>query len=183
MAFERRRVSKSYLAITTGRIADDDGRIEIPIARATEGLHILMETRPAGDAPPARTSYRVLERSERHTLVQLFPETGRQHQLRVHLAAIGHPIVGDKLYGPDGTEPFEEFIVTGMTDALRARLGHDRQALHALALRLPHPAGGAELCVDASMAPDLTALWTRLGGRRWSTGSADAATSLLESRP
>jgi 23S rRNA pseudouridine1911/1915/1917 synthase len=158
-AFERRKVSKTYLAIARGELATDEGRIELALGPAREGLHLAMEVRD--DGSEASTTYRVRGRAPGHTLVELFPHTGRQHQLRVHLAAIGHPIVGDKLYGPEGQAAFVEFIDTGLTPELLARLGHDRQALHAHRIAFPHPSG-APMELASPLAPDLDALWTRL---------------------
>ena len=158
-AFENRRVAKCYLAIVRGRIPEDEGRIELPMAPAEEGLHILMETRPAGEGSPAVTRFRVVDRNESATLVALAPQSGRQHQLRVHLSALGFPILGDKLYGPEGVQPFLDYIETGMTDALRHRLGHDRQALHAYELRFDHPSTGVPMRLHAPFPADLDALW------------------------
>jgi 23S rRNA pseudouridine1911/1915/1917 synthase len=91
---------------------------------------------------PARTRFRVEQRFTRATsnghefaVVRAFPETGRTHQIRVHLAASGHPIVGDKIYGPD-EGCYLEFIDTGWTDRLADRLLLPRHALHSAALHL-----------------------------------------------
>ena len=129
--FERREVHKTYLAIVVGDVSDEVARIELPIGRPEEGLHLLMEVRD--DGSPARTRVEVVARAPGHTLLALHPETGRQHQLRVHVAAIGHPIVGDKLYGPD-EQIFLRHIEDGITDDDRALLGHMRHALHAIEL-------------------------------------------------
>ncbi len=161
-AFERRQVKKTYLAIVRGSLERDEGRIDLPLGRPDEGLHLLMEVR--ADGAPSRTRYRVVARAPEHTLVALAPETGRQHQLRVHLAALGHPIVGDKLYGPEGPQPFLDYIEEGMTPEIAARLGHERQALHAHQLTLEHPRTHEDFEMVAPLAPDLVALWERLGG-------------------
>jgi 23S rRNA pseudouridine1911/1915/1917 synthase len=161
-AFETRAVEKTYLAIVDGVVARDTGSIALPLAGAKDRLHVLMEVRDGG--LEATSEYRVLGRAPAHSLVELHPRTGRQHQLRVHLAAIGHPVVGDKLYGPEQEAPFLEYIDTGMTPALEARLGHARQALHAHRIRCPHPSTGAPLEVTAPLATDLRALWVRVGG-------------------
>ncbi len=159
-AFEDRAVDKTYLAIVRGVMAEDEGRIELPLAPVEEGLHVMMEVRPGG--PPARTAWTVLERAAKHTLLSLHPETGRQHQLRVHLSEIGHPIVGDKLYGPEREQPFLDFIDTGMTEALLSRLGHDRQALHAHQVTLTHPLKDEPFTVRAPLSSDLEKLWASL---------------------
>ncbi|MDH4281174.1 MAG: RluA family pseudouridine synthase [Myxococcales bacterium] len=160
-AFENRRVSKRYLAIVRGIIPDDEGRIELPMDRAKEGLHLLMEVTPDGEGYPSATCYRVVERRDDATLVSLVPESGRQHQLRVHLNALGFPIVGDKLYGPEGFQPFLDYIEGGMTDELRQRLGHHRHALHAYELEFTHPTTGAPMKLTAPLAEDLVSLWGR----------------------
>ena len=116
--FENRNLRKRYLAIVRGVMEDDEGRIELPMDRAKEGLHILMEVTPEGEGYPSVTRYAVVARHEHATLVALAPQSGRQHQLRVHLSAIGHPIIGDKLYGPEGSQPFLDYIDTGMTLSL-----------------------------------------------------------------
>ncbi|MCB9591331.1 MAG: RluA family pseudouridine synthase [Sandaracinaceae bacterium] len=161
--FERREARKTYLAIVRGAMPESEGVIDRPMGRPDEGLHLLMEVRE--DGSPARTRYRVVARAPSHTLVALYPLTGRQHQLRVHLAWLGHPIVADKLYGPEGTAPFLEYVEAGeVTADLRARLGHVRQALHAHRLVLRHPREEVELTLVAPLAPDLVELWESLEG-------------------
>jgi 23S rRNA pseudouridine1911/1915/1917 synthase len=162
--FAGREVHKTYLAIVRGVVETDEGTIDAPLAPSREGLHVMMEVRDDGPTSEARTRYRVLARLPGHTAVALDPETGRQHQLRVHLASIGHAIVGDKLYGPEGAAIFVEHIDGGMTEALRARAGHDRQALHAWAVRFEHPVRSATLTLQAPVPKDLADLWSRLGG-------------------
>lgn len=171
--FENRRVRKRYLAIVRGVMPRDRGRIELPLDRAKEGLHILMEVTPEGEGYACATRYRVVARRDDATLVSLCPESGRQHQLRVHLSALGFPIVGDKLYGPEGVQPFLDYIDGGMTDALRSRLGHVRQALHAFELEVTHPSTGRPITLRAPLAEDLTALWgATLGDAAWASAAA-----------
>ncbi len=158
-AFEKRRVTKRYLAIVRGVMPEDQGRIELPIDRAKEGLHILMEVTPATEGYSCVTRFRVVARSDRATLIALAPESGRQHQLRVHLSALGFPIIGDKLYGPEGVEPFLDYIDHGMTDDLGRRLGHHRQALHAYELTFEHPSTGDGMTLQAPLPDDLIELW------------------------
>ena len=157
--FENRNVSKRYLAIVRGVMPNDEGRIELPMDRAKEGLHILMEVTREGEGYPSVTRYRVLARRDGATLVALAPESGRQHQLRVHLSALGFPIIGDKLYGPQGVQTFLDYIETGMTDALRERLGHDRHALHSYELHFTHPTTAEPTTLRAPLEDDLVTLW------------------------
>lgn len=157
MAFEAHRVQKTYLAIVRGEPEQDSLRIDLPMASVREGLHVLMEIR--ADGQPAETDVRVLARRAGFSLVELHPRSGRQHQLRVHLSAVGHPIVGDKLYGPEREAPFLEHIETGMTPELHARLGHERHALHAHSVTFAHPQSGEPTTVCAPLAADLERLW------------------------
>jgi 23S rRNA pseudouridine1911/1915/1917 synthase len=167
-AFESRTMQKTYLAIVRGQMARERGTIDLPLGRPDHGLHVLMVVRR--DGLHAVTEYQVRARAPGHTLVELFPHTGRQHQLRVHLSELGHSIVGDKLYGPEREAPFLETIDQGgLTPELIARLGHPRHALHAYRLRLPHPVTKTELTLEAKPTPDLCALWRQLGG----TGEID----------
>ena len=161
MAFEAHRVRKTYLAIVRGELDRDELEIDLPLEPARTGLHVIMNVAPQGGLS-AHTHVRVHARRAGHCLVELFPRTGRQHQLRVHLSAIGHPIVGDKLYGPEREAPFLEYIETGMTRALRDRLGHERQALHAHAVTFTHPATQELTTVRSPLAEDLQRLWAAL---------------------
>ena len=161
--FERRETQKTYLAIAEGLIDPEEGEIDLAIGRPDEGLHLLMAPRVDGSA--ARTRYRVIARAPAHCLVALFPVTGRQHQLRVHLSAVGHPIVADKLYGPDGSQPFLDYCAAGeVTPELLEQLGHARQALHAYQLVVTHPRTGRRLTLEAPLPKDLMGLWTALEG-------------------
>jgi 23S rRNA pseudouridine1911/1915/1917 synthase len=157
--FEQRNVHKRYVAMVRGQMPETEGRIEVGLRPSRAGLHLLMEASHEPDALAALTEFRVRERTRDASLVELWPHTGRQHQLRVHLAFLGHPIVGDKLYGPLGSAVFEEYILTGMTDALCSKAGHHRHALHAECIEFPHPRTGAMTQVTAPLPHDLQALW------------------------
>jgi len=157
-AFREREVQKRYLAIVHGQ-APDEGLIELPLGPATGVIRVKMEVRQGG--LPARTRYRTLERRGGFSLVEAHPETGRQHQIRAHLDAIGHPLVGDKLYGQE-PELWLEFIETGLTDQLRGRLLLERHALHASGASFPHPASGERLALECPLAEDLRAFWASL---------------------
>jgi tRNA pseudouridine32 synthase/23S rRNA pseudouridine746 synthase len=101
-AFETRQVEKRYEAIVQGLVAQDEGLIDLPLMadwpnRPRQMVH--------PDGKPSVTRFKALARYENTTRLALFPETGRSHQLRVHLKALGHPILGDALYGDAATAP------------------------------------------------------------------------------
>lgn len=152
-ALQRREVHRDYLALVTGVVIAGDS-IDAPIGR-----HPRDRLRKAvrEDGRPARTHYRVRERLRHHSLLELALETGRTHQIRVHLAHIGLPIVGDPLYGGGLKLP------RGASEALRDALrGFRRQALHAWRLRFTSPASGDEVQVEAPPPADFQALLARL---------------------
>lgn len=103
MGFEAGRVSKSYLALTEGVFATSSGSIKHPIGRAATGRHVLMSCRgDCRDPRPSQTNYEVIECYSEHTLVKATPLTGRNHQIRVHFAHLGHPLIGDEFYKANG---------------------------------------------------------------------------------
>jgi len=133
------RINKTYKAIVFGWPAEEKYLVDQPLLRQGTVLpsSIWLKQAVHADGYPAVTSFRVLKRFEHQqkqfALVGAEPKTGRTHQIRVHLAHLGHPIVGDKIYGPD-ENCYLEFIKTGWTPALEAKLLLSRQALHASAL-------------------------------------------------
>ncbi len=144
-AMMRRQIDKTYLALVHGWPERDHFTIEAPLRRLGEveptPVYLLQGVHPGG--APSRTDCRVLRRWERplshasrFALVEAHPHTGRMHQIRVHLAHIGHPIVGDKLYGPHGPTCYLKFIDTGWTPALAAKLLFPRHALHSSRLAM-----------------------------------------------
>ena len=158
IAFERREVSKEYLAIVNGWPEADDWKCFEPIIRAGEigpsQIWVRQIVHSAGRE--CITRFRVESRFERgegrFSLIRCFPETGRMHQLRVHLAHSGHPIVGDKLYSGDGAE-YIEWMKDGWTPGLKKLLLLPRHALHAAKLALPWRGQTVEL--QSGLPPDL----------------------------
>ena len=128
---------REYLAVTQGAPAQEEGVIDLPIAKA-EGATVRRCVSPAGK--PAVTRFRVLRRSGGRALVLLRLETGRTHQIRVHLAALGYPVAGDFLYGQE-------------LDALPGRF-----ALHSHRLELRHPLTGERLTLSSPLPAALAAL-------------------------
>ena len=151
--FERREVEKSYLAIVEGRLEEPRGSIDYPLGRA-RASSIGLKIAVSADGQPSLTEWRRVEELEDCTLVECMPHTGRQHQIRVHMAAIGHPLVGDKLYGPD--EGYFQKAADGELtgDDLRA-LGLARHALHSHRLAVRSPRSGEPLAIVSPLAPDL----------------------------
>ena len=129
-AFEQRAVAKRYEAVVAGRVEGDEGVIELPLARDWPNRPRQKVDREQGRA--SLTRWRVLARGDDSTRLALEPVTGRTHQLRVHLQAIGHPILGDALYAPPAVQ------------AAAVRL-----ALHASELALAHPATGEPLAFSS----------------------------------
>ncbi|WP_018148203.1 RluA family pseudouridine synthase [Henriciella marina] len=125
--FEDRSVTKVYHALVDGRPSGQAGEIELPIGRRWDDRPKRCIDRLGGK--PALTRWQILETYETFTRLELRPVTGRTHQLRLHLSAIGHPVLGDRLYG----------------DTTRAA----RLCLHASWLELTHPSTGARLHFDA----------------------------------
>jgi 23S rRNA pseudouridine1911/1915/1917 synthase len=169
-AFADKKVEKTYLAIVHGQPPfpdeDDpapDAEIAIPLALASvdddtalPGVRMVAARPGRADALPSLTRVRVLRRTARHALVRCCPVTGRQHQIRAHLALAGHPIVGDKLYA-HGDALFRRFCDTGLTPELAATFELPRQALHAHVVVFPHPEKPEEVRVVSPLAPELLA--------------------------
>jgi 23S rRNA pseudouridine1911/1915/1917 synthase len=152
-ALAARQISRQYLAVCTG-VMTGGGTIDEPIGRH-RSQRLKMTVRRDGRA--AVTHYRVLKRFRAHTLVRVELESGRTHQIRVHLAHIGFPIVGDPLYGGRRRMP------AGCTPALTAALGaFHRQALHAARLALTHPVTGGRMEWQAAPPADLQGLLAAL---------------------
>jgi 23S rRNA pseudouridine1911/1915/1917 synthase len=166
--FADREVAKTYLALVRGTPDPPSGRIEAAIGPDRESvIRIKMACRDP-DGLPALTEFRTLETRGAISLVEARPRTGRQHQIRVHLAHIGHPVVGDKLYGPD-ENLFLEYVEHGPSADLSRRAGHRRQALHAARLELAHPFTGAPLVIEAPLPRDLADLLSGPEGGRGRT--------------
>jgi len=138
---KRHQIVKRYLALVEGVVSLDHGSIDAPIGRDPRHRQRMAVT--ATGSREARTHFRVLERFRQHTLLLLELETGRTHQIRVHLKAIGHPVVGDPVYGSGNT---------------RGNLSLKRQFLHAYQLTFAHPSTGKILELEAPLPEDLKAV-------------------------
>jgi 23S rRNA pseudouridine1911/1915/1917 synthase len=140
-----RRLHREYLTLVEGRVEARSGTIDAPIGRdRRDRLMVSVDT----DAPrEARTHFRLERVLAATSLLRVQLETGRTHQIRVHMASIGHPVVGDRQYGG------------------RQSYGLLRQFLHATRLRLPHPVTGEELDVQSPLPKDLRAALTEAEGK------------------
>jgi len=155
-AFARRAVEKTYLALVKGHPLDE-GKIDLPLRLLDTKSRIMMGPAKDGSGLTAVTQFRVLRRLPEHALCEARPLTGRQHQIRVHFASIGHPIVGDKLYGA-GEELFMRSCDEPLTPELLACFdGLPRHALHAHRLTFPHPVGKHAVTIESPLPADLAA--------------------------
>jgi 23S rRNA pseudouridine1911/1915/1917 synthase len=137
-----RTLSRTYLAIVRGDLGGDERVVDGPIGRHPRDR---LRMAVVAGGRPARTRVRPVERRGGHTLVQCDLETGRTHQIRVHLAALGHPVAGDEVYG-------------------RTRPGDpDRPMLHAHRLRFRHPTTGEAMSFESAPPADFAAFWVGLG--------------------
>ena len=150
-------VEKQYLAIVEGHPKSDEFEVDAPIAEGTALIRIAVRI-DEKDGKPARTRFQVEKRFERDgarfALLRCFPETGRQHQIRIHAQRAGHSLVGDKMYGPDPGY-FDRFSKHALEPEAWEKLRLPRQALHAAAIEVPHPTSGKSVRFDAPLTRDL----------------------------
>ncbi len=151
---QRRTMSRRYLCLAHGAIAQQDGMIDAPLARDPRS-RVRMAVARAGTGRRAVTRFRVLERFAGYTYLECRLETGRTHQIRVHLASLGHPLVGDATYGARRSRP---------PDTLPADLVEDLGgvALHAAGLSFLHPATGESVDLSSPLPNRITRLLSHL---------------------
>jgi 23S rRNA pseudouridine1911/1915/1917 synthase len=146
-AFRAHRIERRYVALVRGRVVPDQGVVDLPIrdayAAGRRGI-----ARAGEPSRPALTRFRVVERFRAASLLEVELGTGRQHQIRLHLASIGHPVLGDEVYGQGG-------------DPVPA----PRQMLHARILGFPHPEAGNAVRVESPLPRDFRTLLARLRDR------------------
>jgi 23S rRNA pseudouridine1911/1915/1917 synthase len=149
--FENREVSKEYFALTAGAPSRDRDQIDLPIGIHPYQREKMAIRRDHPSARPAQSFYEVSERFDGYAAVRITPKTGRTHQIRLHLASVGCPVLCDRLYGGRAKltrgeirrDPRDEEVIL------------DRQALHALRLTIRHPLTNAEMTFEAGLPNDL----------------------------
>jgi 23S rRNA pseudouridine1911/1915/1917 synthase len=172
--FSSRQIKKTYVALLQGTVERARGTINSNVGRDPQ-RRTRMTTKPLGDARAAVSHYEVVRRLAnrfgKFTLVRVRIETGRTHQIRVHMASIGHPVVGDSLYGGSGhlTDQVASQAATSKaarrkSEPERLRLG--RNFLHAAQLEFPHPSTGKLLQLEAPLPIELEEFLTRLDDRQ-----------------
>ncbi len=170
LSFKQRKVAKSYLCIARGRLPGGMQRCCAPIGPDEGAIRIKMRVR--GDGQSAETLFRTIgwfgdhdfgEAGHGYTWVEARPQTGRTHQIRVHLAHLGHPIVGDKVYC-DGGRAFLLRWEGRLTASDIEALGLPRQALHAWTTVIQHPTTGEMLRLEAAPPRDLPDFAAQRGG-------------------
>lgn len=156
LQFKERRVAKDYLALVWGLMREDKGLLELSLGRdPRDRLRISTRSRRTREA---RTVWEVLARLGKTTWLKAKPETGRTHQIRVHLASMGHPVVGDSLYG--GKSGWKA-LCSGEDRQVLGKVG--RQLLHAWRLCFDHPLSGKRVCFQAPIPDDLAWVLQALG--------------------
>jgi len=164
-AFASREVEKRYLGIAYGVPSPPAGTIDAPIGRHPQRRKE-MTVHPGGR--PSRTIYRTVAAAAGISLLEMDLATGRTHQIRVHLKHLGHPLVGDPVYG--------EARWKGLPRPVQAPLrDFPRPALHAWRIAFRHPASGEPLSFEAPAPEDLRELWERVTGKGWPTLPAPSA--------
>lgn len=148
-AFAERRIDKRYLALVYGAPRASSGRIEAPLGRhPTRRKEMALRS----DGRPALTLYRVLAAASGVSLLEIDLQTGRTHQIRVHLKSLGHPLIGDPVYG--------EARWKGLPRPIQASLGgFPRPALHSWRLGFDHPTTGEPVSYEALLPEDMRLLW------------------------
>lgn len=141
-AMEQRKIKREYIAIVEGEDIPESGTVDFPLGRKPESAIERMVDYERGDR--AVTHYRVLAKGGGLSLLSLHLDTGRTHQIRVHMKEIGHPLIGDFLYNPDNKQM-------------------DRQALHAAKLSFSHPITGEYIALEASLPEDMRQALVKAG--------------------
>ncbi len=157
--FQEKRVSKTYLALCAGQLWPESGEISAPIGENPARTGTMMVR---SDGKESLTRYQCAERWRFASRVLFYPETGRTHQIRVHARHIGHPLLGDELYG-QGAVFLSSIKKAYKPSAEAERPVLSRLALHAHSISFVHPSSGDHLSVEAPLPPELELMEKLLG--------------------
>lgn len=157
--FEERQVDKKYLAIVTGNPGEAEGTIDVPLAQSTNHPGVMKVNRKHGK--PSITNYRVVEAFDGYALLEAEPHSGRMHQIRVHLASVGLPVMCDKVYG-DGQPFFLSHIKKRYFSDGEEKPLLSRTALHAESISFHHPATGEQVVFNSGLPKDMRSVLNHL---------------------
>lgn len=152
--FDNKEIGKHYLALVEGACCFEEKEINIPVSKSRS-----RSRKPALSSKglEAITRVKVLKRSGGYSLIEVFPVTGKRHQIRLHLKAIGHPLAFDRLYGRKDPVPVED--ITGDPEDSGAELA--RMPLHAKSIEFMHPATGQKIKIEAGVPEDLKGIFEK----------------------
>ncbi len=148
--FKERLVKKTYITLAEGRFEEEKGRIDLPIGRSRIDRKKMSIAVDRGRN--SRTDFEVIEEFRQASLLNVYPKTGRTHQIRVHMSYIGHPIIADEIYG------------NRHAAKLAKKIGLKRQFLHAAKIEFVHPASGKKMEFSLGLPKDLSGPLERLRG-------------------
>lgn len=152
--FDKKEVGKHYIALVEGACCFEEKEINIPVSKSKS-----RSRKPALSSKglEAITRVKVLKRSGGYSLMEVFPVTGKRHQIRLHLKAIGHPLAFDRLYGRK--DPLPVSLITGDPDDIGRMLS--RMPLHAKSIEFMHPATGQKIKIEADAPEDLKVIFEK----------------------
>jgi 23S rRNA pseudouridine1911/1915/1917 synthase len=156
--FFERATQKEYWALVLGRVDFETKTVDKPLGYDTHEVRMRQRVMEEGEGYPAKTEFRALKTGERFSLVSALPKSGRLHQIRVHLAYLGHPVAGDKIYVGEG----EHFLKMWKGELDGAALEFPRQMLHARRLEIRHPVTDKMIAIEAPLPADFEAALARI---------------------